>query len=130
MSPPYLTAIQDTDRLLGHILDTIAADPALRNHTLLLLTADHGGQGESHSDPTQLANYRIPFMAWGPGVTAGRDLYRINPAHHNPGTARTSYRGNQPIRNADLANLVTDTLDLPPIPGSQLNHHHTLNVFG
>jgi predicted AlkP superfamily pyrophosphatase or phosphodiesterase len=130
MSQRYLTAVHDTDQLLGHILDTIAADPTLRSHTLVLLTADHGGQGESHSDPTQLANYRIPFMAWGPGITAGRDLYRINPAYRNPGTARTNYHNTQPIRNGDLANLVTDVLDLPPVPGSQLNRRHTLNVFG
>ena len=130
MSERYLTAVQNTDRLLGQILDTIAADPALRSHTLLLLTADHGGQGESHSDPTQLANYRIPFMAWGPGVTAGRNLYSINPAYRDPGSTRTSYHGHQPIRNGDLANLVTDVLDLPPVPGSQLNHRHRLTVFG
>ena len=30
----------------------------------------------------------------------------------------------------DLANLVTDVLDLPPVPGSQLNRRHTLNLFG
>jgi hypothetical protein len=29
-----------------------------------------------------------------------------------------------------MANLVTDVLDLPRVPGSQFNRRRTLNVFG
>jgi hypothetical protein len=68
-------------------------------------------------------------MAWGPGVAAGRNLYGFNPSFRDPGASRTSYRGKQPIRNADLANLTTDALDLPQVPGSEFDRPRTLDVF-
>ena len=105
-----------TDWLVGTVLDTIAGQPALRRETVVLLTADHGGDGASHSDQTKIANYQIPFIAWGPGVPAGRDLYAINDDRRRPGTARTTYEGPQPIRNGELANLATDVLGLPEGP--------------
>ncbi len=129
MGKEYLDAVEDTDRLLGRILSTVAARPALRNHTLVLLTSDHGGKGVTHHAADRLNNYRIPFMAWGPGVPAGRNLYSLNPSFRSPGTSRTSYRGKQPIRNADLANVVTDALDLSRVPGSEFNSPGPLNVF-
>jgi hypothetical protein len=131
MGKQYLVAVQRTDQLLGRILNTVAADPALRHHTLVLLTVDHGGRGAMHYAPSKLQNYRIPFMVWGPGVAAGRNLYgRLNPSFRNPGASRTSYRGKQPIRNADIANAVTDVLDLPRVPGSEFDSPRTLNLFG
>jgi hypothetical protein len=129
MGKEYLDAVEQSDRLLGRILNTVAARPALRGHTLVLLTADHGGKGATHYAADRLTNYRIPFMAWGPGVPGGRNLYSLNPALRSPGASRTSYSGKQPIRNADLANVVTNALDLPPVPGSELNGSGTLNVF-
>lgn len=67
-------------------------------------------------------------MVWGPGVAAGRDLYAINPTYRTPGAARTSYSGRQPIRNGDLADLVTDVLDLPLVPGAEFNRARALTV--
>jgi Type I phosphodiesterase / nucleotide pyrophosphatase len=130
MGKEYLDAVEQTDRLLGRILNNVADWPGLHRHTLVLLTTDHGGEGATHYAADKLKNYRIPFMVWGPGVPAGRDLYALNPTFRNPGTSRTSYRGKQPIRNADLANLVTDALDLPRVPGSEFNSPRSLNVFG
>jgi hypothetical protein len=69
-------------------------------------------------------------MTWGPGVAAGRNLYGLNSSYRSPGSSRTSYSGKQPIRNGDMANLVTDVLDRPRVPGSQFNRRQTLNVFG
>jgi Type I phosphodiesterase / nucleotide pyrophosphatase len=129
MGNEYLDAVEQTDRLLGRILDTVADLPELHRHTLVLLTTDHGGQGASHYAADKLMNYRIPFMAWGPGVPDGRNLYGLNPSFRSPGTSRTNYRGKQPIRNADLANVVTDALDLPRVPGSEFNSSRSLNVF-
>ena len=101
----YIAAVKRTDVLLGRVLNTVDNRPGLRRHTLVLLTADHGGRGGSHYAAGKLRNFRIPFMAWGPGVPAGLDLYRLNPTFRSPGSSRTTYRGKQPIRNGDLANL-------------------------
>jgi hypothetical protein len=130
MSKKYLTAVKETDRLLGTVLNTVAAKPSLKAHTLVVLTADHGGNGASHGNRTKLQNYRVPFMAWGPGVDKGRNLYAINTSVRSPKTSRPSYAGKQPIRNGDVANLATDVLDLPPVPGSKLDRPRSLNVFG
>jgi predicted AlkP superfamily pyrophosphatase or phosphodiesterase len=101
MGKKYLDAVESTDRLLGRILNTVATRPALRRQTLVLITADHGGSGAGHYVASKLQNYRIPFMAWGPGVAAGRNLYGFNPSFRDPGASRTSYRGKQPIRNVE-----------------------------
>jgi hypothetical protein len=130
MGDEYLAAVKDTDRLIGRILDTLADRPTLRRHTLVILTAAHGGQGGTHRQADKLQNFRIPFMAWGPGVPAGRNLYALNPTSRGPGTSRTTYRGAQPIRNGDLANVATGALDLPRVPGSEFGNPHTLDLFG
>jgi type I phosphodiesterase/nucleotide pyrophosphatase len=129
MGKQYLDAVRHTDRLVGRILNTVADRPELRRHTLVMLTADHGGRGPSHYNARRLQDFRIPFMAWGPGVPAGRNLYSLNPTFRSPGSSRTSYHGEQPIRNGDLANLATDALDLPRVPGSQFDRPRTLNLF-
>ena len=58
----------------GHHLRPARPEP----DTVVLLTADHGGDGGSHSDQSEIAELPVPFMAWGPGVPAGRDLYSLN----------------------------------------------------
>ncbi|MBW9215142.1 alkaline phosphatase family protein [Mumia sp. zg.B53] len=129
MSAAYLRAVRRADRLLGRILSTVRSRPALRKHTLVALTADHGGSGATHADARRVANYRVPFLVWGPGVAAGRNLYGLSRGYRGPGSARTTYRGRQPIRNGDLANLVTDVLDLPRVPGSTFNRRQRLDAF-
>lgn len=125
----YLRAVRQTDAQLGQIISTIDAKPSLRDHSLLMVTSDHGGDGAAHSKQTDRANYRVPFLVWGPGVSAGGDLYRLNPHRRDPGSARPPYSGPQPVRSGDLANLATDALDLPAVPGSQFNHRQALEVF-
>jgi hypothetical protein len=129
MSEGYLAAVTSTDRLLSTVLDAISSQPVVRRETVVLLTADHGGAGDSHSNPTRLDNYRIPFIAWGPGVPAGRNLYSLNPTRRSPGDARTTYEGPQPIRNGDLANLAAHVLDVPAVPDSQFDANGELTVF-
>jgi predicted AlkP superfamily pyrophosphatase or phosphodiesterase len=119
MSPAYLAAVTAADRQVGRVLDAVRGDPDLRGRTTVLLTADHGGKGSSHADPTRRADFRVPFVAWGAGVARGAGLYALNEGRRaDPGTRRTSYAGTQPVRNGEVANVVTGLLGLPPVPGS------------
>jgi phosphopentomutase len=120
--------VAQTDRRLGGILRTIDTHARLRSHLLVVLTADHGTHATSHRDRHDPANYRVPFVAWGPGVSRGADLYELNPELADPGTGQPAYSGAQPIHNADAANLVLDVLDLPRVPGSEFNRLRTLDL--
>lgn len=129
MSDAYLDAVADVDRLLKQLVDAIESDPVLASGLVLVVTADHGGKGCNHTDPTRYANYRVPFLAWGPGVAAGADLYELNPDYATPGTSRTSYATTPPpIRNGTVANLATDLLGLGPVPGSDFNKTQDLDL--
>lgn len=127
-SSAYLDAVARTDVLLGRIVATLE-DEGLAGGTVLLVTSDHGGGGGSHRDPTKLANYRVPFLAWGAGVATGADLYDLNPDYANPGRRRTGYATSPPpVRNGVLANLVTDLLELGPLPDSELDARQDLDL--
>lgn len=69
MSPEYLEAVRKDDAALGIVLDAIAASPVAAR-TTVLLTADHGGEGDHHrrkgSDPT----WTIPWICYRPGIRA------------------------------------------------------------
>jgi hypothetical protein len=130
MSPEYRKAVRQSDYLVGRVLGTISATAESLDHTLVIVTADHGGIGPSHSERRKLANYRVPFLACGPGVPAGVDLYDLNPTYADPGRLRVGYgKALQPIRNGDVGNLVLDVLGLPAIPHSELDYDQDLEVF-
>lgn len=128
MSAAYLDAVAETDIQIGRILDAVQSDPWRRAHMVVILTADHGGKGARHYDVTKKYNYRIPFFAWGAGIKP-TGLYAINPKLAKPGSGRPGYSGPQPIRNGMVANLVTDLLDIKPVPGSELDRPRVLRVF-
>ena len=71
----------------------------------------------------------MPFVAWGADVVAGADLYAINPAYTDPGSAQPAYTDALPIRNGIVANLATAALGLPALPGSLLNANQQFNIF-
>lgn len=117
----HLDAVRSVDRRIGKILRVVDADPGLRARLTVLLTADHGGArgATSHADGTRLANYRVPFIAWGRGVAPGADLYALNPRRAAPGDQRPDYAGEQPVRNIDLADTALMLLGLPSVPGAR-----------
>jgi hypothetical protein len=129
MSQAYVDEVAATDELIGRLLDTVESSAALAASTVVVVTTDHGGLGQSHDDETQPANYTIPFFVWGAGVDAGADLYDLNPDRAAPGTSRPTYDADpQPIRNAEAGNLVTELLGLGAVPGSRINATQTLDV--
>lgn len=129
LSAAYLDAAERADRLLGKVVTTIEARPKLRKHLTLVVTADHGGKGTGHYDPAKAVNFRVPFVAWGIGVSAGSDLYDLNDDYRDPGSRRTRYDAKRPpVRNGDAANLATRLLGLGRVPGSEFGFGVRLNV--
>jgi hypothetical protein len=130
MSKPYLRSVKQVDTLLGGIVAAVESDPELDAGTAMIVTSDHGGLGDNHSDASRFANYRIAFMVAGPGVAIGADLYELNADdRRDPGTRRTTYaQPVQPVRNGELANLALDLLDLDAVPGSEHNSGLGLDV--
>lgn len=130
-SSEYNTAVKQANAYLGTILNTITSNPVLNGHTAIILTADHGGEGTGHSTIDKRMDYAIPFIVWGPGVQAQRDLYSLNTGvRTNPGANRPTYAGAQPIRNGDLGNMALDILGLGAIPGSSINASQNLTALG
>jgi hypothetical protein len=123
MSDRYLEAVQEVDGYLGQIISLAETSPVFGEHTVVLLVADHGGTKLFHGTAEDPLNYTIPFLIWGAGVTAGGDLYALNPATRvDPGGGRPdNTAAPQPVRNGDAANLSAQLLGLGIIDGSFFN---------
>lgn len=97
MSPEYLAAARAADGAVGAIAQAIA-DSGLAAATLLIVTADHGGEGGSHRAGTE-TDARIPWLCEGGGVA---------PATLPPGE-----------RPMDVAPTALAALGLPPLPRNE-----------
>jgi predicted AlkP superfamily pyrophosphatase or phosphodiesterase len=71
-SAEQMAAIHFADAALGEVI-AAAKDAKTFDETLLIVTADHGGQGRQHG-PNDDRSRHIPWIAVGPGVRAGYDL--------------------------------------------------------
>jgi hypothetical protein len=126
-SAQWNATVQHVNDYLGDILKLVETDPVLDGHTVVIVTADHGGSAKGHFKPLDPDHYRIPLFIWGVGVARGMDLYTLNSSsRQRPGTraspARPDYNAApQPIRNGGSGNLALDILGLGPIPGSSIN---------
>lgn len=133
----YRAAVRSVDDVLAVMIDAIAADPLLRGHVAIILTADHGGGAppRSHTVVTAPINFTIPFAAWVGGDGAPIDLYELNAdtrtrpdAAANPAREVTG-RG-APIRNSDAGNAALALLGLPAVATSTVNAVQDLRVSG
>ncbi|GEM_PF-522266 len=125
----YAASLKAVDTQIARVIEMVENSPTLQGKTAIIVTADHGGHGTTHGDMSNPLDYTIPFYVWGPGVTAGGDLYAMNPASRtSPGTSNPPYTGGQPIRNGDAANLALSLLGLEAIPGSTINSSQDLLV--
>jgi hypothetical protein len=87
----------------------------------VILTTDHGGTGDTHTDPQDAGSYTIPTFLWGPGIPAGVDFYSILTNRYDPGEDRPDYNAPlQPLRDGDTGNLALALLGLPPVDGSSM----------
>lgn len=66
LSPEQLSSLQHTDEVLGRLLAELDARN-LRSETLIIVTADHGGNGQGHGSDSR-ENMTIPWIASGPGI--------------------------------------------------------------
>lgn len=97
-SPEQMDAIHQADASVGMIL--WALDQLhLRESTFILVTADHGGAGQSHG-PDDMRSRAIPWIANGPGIRHGLDL--------------TTY-GNLTVQTEDTFSTVAYLLGIPII---------------
>ena len=127
-SSRYADAVRTVDGWLSDVLATVESKPVLRKHLTIVLTADHGGSGQGHTDPTVLEHHRVPFLTWGKGVEAA-DLYTLNPDYKKPRRKRPGYAAaRQPVRNGDVANLALDLLGLRAVPGSTIGTAQGLDL--
>jgi|GEM_PF-3021684 len=131
-SREYVQSVRDSDQLVGQLVEGLA-EAGLLESTAFIITSDHGGPlgDTSHAGVGNAGNYTIPFIAWGPGIGEGIDLYDANDGggeYADPGTDQVDRDGAQPIRGHDAANLGLDLLDLPALPAPAANSTHTLLV--
>lgn len=130
LSDRYLAAVQSADASIGAILAVVDAHPRLRGRVTVVATADHGGTpgATKHNAEDDLANHRIPFIAWGRGVEPGTDLYAMNAGRRDPEDGRPGYAGPQPIRNLDVAGAALRLLGLPQLPDAVASSWPPLNL--
>ena len=128
-SDAYQKAVKKVSRRVAAIRRGIERQAEMNGTTLLVVTGTSGAQKTKGSSRKWVESYRVPMFVTGPGVPAGADLYGLNPSLAYPGKEQVGYSGPQPLRVGDLANLVTRTLGLPPIPGSTQDTTQQFQVF-
>ena len=127
----YRSGVLEADRILGELLDGIAADAGLADSTAVIVSADHGGPSDQllHDDQSLSSNYVVPLVVWAPGIPEGTDLYELNDGHRtDPGDRQPSTTGIQPIRTHEIANLALDLLGYGPVPRSVFNARQDLRI--
>ena len=127
LSPAYLAAVRRVTAVSAR-----SSAPSWSPGSLV----DHGGR---HLGPWR-SSARPPrpgtpgqlhgaLHRGGAGVAASADLYDLNPDYRDPGRRRTSHGAQRPpVRNGDVANLVTHLLGLDPVSGSRHGATHDLDV--
>jgi predicted AlkP superfamily pyrophosphatase or phosphodiesterase len=70
MTPQYISVVQRADEALGTLLKALD-DHGLRQETLVIVTADHGGHDQTHGSRLPV-DMTIPWVISGPGVRPGQ----------------------------------------------------------
>jgi len=72
LSPEFFQAVSKMDDLIGSLLDALT-EAGIREQTVVIMSADHGGKDKTHGGPT-MEELEIPFIIAGPGIKAGHEL--------------------------------------------------------
>jgi hypothetical protein len=129
----YRKAVAECDAAIGMLFQAIDAEPRLRGHVAIVLTADHGGGKplRSHVEHRQPEDYLVPFLVWLGADREPQELLALNadrrlivPAGEYVPAERTP----APIRNAEAGNTALQLMGLPPIPGSTANAKQDLRL--
>lgn len=75
-SDEYLTCITEMDEYVGRFVDELEKRGWMKN-TVIIITADHGGIGPGHGGDT-MAEFEIPILLYGKGVTRGQVMKNTN----------------------------------------------------
>lgn len=75
-SPEQIAQIENADLAVGNVFRALN-DLGLADSTLVIISADHGGQGRRHG-ANDARSLHIPWIAVGPGVRPGFDLTRLD----------------------------------------------------
>lgn len=73
-SPEYFREVAEVDGLIGDLLSALT-DAGIREKTVIIMTADHGGKGTSHGQPT-MDEIEIPVIMAGPGIHQRHEIAR------------------------------------------------------
>jgi len=84
LSPEQFSVIFRADEAIGELLHTLDAYE-LRDETLLIITADHGGHKTTHGS-SMPEDMTIPWIVSGPGIVAGKLPVQV----HTMDTAATA----------------------------------------
>lgn len=93
MSGEYLKVLREGDAVLGELIKTLK-EKNMFDTTLFIITSDHGGHDRNHIG-LLIEDYRIPWIAYGPGVIQTeitRQLYTFDTA------ATVAYALNFPLQ--------------------------------
>jgi len=84
LSPEQLSVVFRADEAIGELLAALDTYE-LRDETLLIITADHGGHGTTHGS-SKPEDMTIPWITSGPGIAPGKLLTQV----HTMDTAATA----------------------------------------
>jgi hypothetical protein len=71
-SPEYFETVAQVDGLIRDLLEALTR-AGIREQTVVLMTADHGGKAKSHGGPT-MEEIEIPWIIAGPGIRRGHEI--------------------------------------------------------
>ena len=104
----YYEAVAAADYLIGELIAGLEK-AGLRDRTILLVTADHGGIGKHHGGAT-MAEIEIPWMMEGPGVLPGHEI--PGPVNTYDTAATISYLFKVKAPSVWIGRPVRDALDV------------------